>query len=356
MARHRGPLHLAGAPWRSLPPSGRAQPAAHHGDQHGGHPSPPGAPPPGSVHVAVTGTAMISGSPTRPAWPRPGRSSRATGTTPTRRSGEPGARPPNGSGGAVARDARHRACAGRPVRRRDPRLPGPVPREDGACVEMIGTMNRLLADWCRVGRIGRGDRCRGRRSGVDAHARRNPGSLRGWRRERRRPRARERRALPSRQPLLGCRSRPVRTGLRAERDRMGRAAPPTRLSRTRVRTAPPVSSLTSSESSRSASRMVPTVPDRGTTSRRLSSARKTGHQAATGRGVNPDHPGQLSSRRLVGPSRGTDLKPISLISDDGVAPESKFAAAGRPTFEAPHNPVVVGSNPTPLCQAVAGEV
>ena len=49
---------------------------------------------------------------------------------------------------------------------------------------------------------------RGRRAGVDAHARRDPGPVRGGRRRHRRPRARERRVLPPRQPVLGRRSRP----------------------------------------------------------------------------------------------------------------------------------------------------
>ena len=130
--RHGSPLRLAGGPRRGLPPSGRAQAAPRHGNQHGRHPPPAGALP--ARRAACTWGAAgrrCSGSPTRPAWPRPGRSSRATRTTETRPSGEPGAWPQRATVGAAARDARHRARAGRPARRAVG-LPRCGPRENGA--------------------------------------------------------------------------------------------------------------------------------------------------------------------------------------------------------------------------------
>ena len=110
-----------------------------------------------------------------------------------------------------------------------PASPDPDPARTGLYVEIIGDMNRVLADWCRAGRIGAATVAAvvvpvWMRT-LDEIA----GPVRGGRRRRRRPGARERRVLPPRQPVLGRRSRRVRARLRAERDRMGRAALPARL-------------------------------------------------------------------------------------------------------------------------------
>ena len=121
--RHRGPLRLGGGPQRGLPPRDRARPAPRHGDQPGGHSPPPGALPavgqrarrghgngdalgrrrgrPGLDGVCLSGV------------PRPHRRSRAASL----------ARGRGAAVGAAARDARHRARAGRPVHRRATRPP-----------------------------------------------------------------------------------------------------------------------------------------------------------------------------------------------------------------------------------------
>ena len=91
-----------------------------------------------------------------------------------------------------------------------PASPEPCPEQDGA---LRRDHRRHEPDARRLAPRGahrRGHRRRDRRAGVDAHARRDPRAVRGGRRSRRRPRARERRALPTRQPLLGRRSRRVR--------------------------------------------------------------------------------------------------------------------------------------------------
>ena len=112
-----------------------------------------------------------------------------------------------------------------------PASPAADPDRTGLYVELIGDMNRILAEWCR-GAHRRGHRRRGRGPGLDANAGGDPGPLRGGRRAIRRPRARERRALPAREPLLGRRSGHVRPRLRPERHRLGRA---TLLARVRPR-------------------------------------------------------------------------------------------------------------------------
>ena len=56
--------------------------------------------------------------------------------------------------GAAAGNARHGARAGRLVHRRDPSSPAPGPERTGLYVEIIGDMNRVLADWHGAGRIG----------------------------------------------------------------------------------------------------------------------------------------------------------------------------------------------------------
>ena len=110
-----------------------------------------------------------------------------------------------------------------------PASPAPCPERTGLYVEIIGDMNRVLADWRRAGRIGAATVAA---VVVPVWMRtldeiRAPFEAGGG--QRRRPRARERRALPSRQSVLARRSRRVRAGLRAERDRLGRAAPASRL-------------------------------------------------------------------------------------------------------------------------------
>ena len=96
-----------------------------------------------------------------------------------------------------------------------PASPAPCPDRTGLYVEIIGDMNLLLADWRRAGRIGAATVAAVVVPVWIAHTRRDPGALRGGRRALRRPRAREHRALPSRQSLLARRSRGVRAGLRA---------------------------------------------------------------------------------------------------------------------------------------------
>ena len=158
--------------------------------------------PPGTVHVAVSGTAMhwiaeaagfASTGSVFPGYPdhedeaerqRLGRRGRQAVET-------------------AARDARDRARSGRPVDRCAPGLPGSGPRPDRT---LRGDHRRHEPDPRRLvprGAHRRRHRRRGRRSGVDAHPRRDPGPVRGGRRALRGPRAREHRALPTRQPLLG---------------------------------------------------------------------------------------------------------------------------------------------------------
>ena len=130
--RHGGPLRLAGGPRRGMPPSARAQPAARHGDQHGGHPPPAGA-------LPAVGQRACRGHRDGDAL---GRRRDRPGLDRVRLSRLPG---PHGRGraaglargrgaavGAAARDARDGARAGWPVHRRAPGLPRSVPREDGA--------------------------------------------------------------------------------------------------------------------------------------------------------------------------------------------------------------------------------
>ena len=211
-----------------MPPSRRAPPTPRNSDKHGGHPAPASALPasgqrarrghrdgdaldrrrggPGFDRVGLSGL------------PGPSRRERAAGL----------ARVRGAAVGAAARDARDGARAGWSVHRRAPGVPRSVPRENGA---VRGDDRRHEPGARRlVPRRAhrRRDRRRGRRSRVDAHARRDPGPLRQERRARRGLGARERRALPSRQSLLGRRSCRLRAALRPERDRMGRAAPPPR--------------------------------------------------------------------------------------------------------------------------------
>ena len=86
-----------------------------------------------------------------------------------------------------------------------PASPAPCPDRTGVYVEIVGDMNRLLADWCRAGRIGadtvaavvvpaRARTLDELRAPFDAGGGRVAGL-----------RARERRALSSRQPLLARR-------------------------------------------------------------------------------------------------------------------------------------------------------
>ena len=125
---------------------------------------------------------------------------------------------------AADRDHCAGARAGWPVHRRAPGLARSGPRADGALRRADRRhepgARRLATRGAHRRRHRRGDR----RSGVDAHAGGDPGPLRGGRRTRRRPRARERRALPARQSLLGRRSGRLRAGVRAQRARLGRAA------------------------------------------------------------------------------------------------------------------------------------
>ena len=126
--RHGGPLRLAGGPRRGLPPSGRAQPAPRHGDQHGGHPPPAGALPAVGQrarrgHRDGDALGRRRGRPGLdrvglPGLPGPHRRGRAASL----------ARGRGAAVGAAARDARHGARAGRPVHRRAPGLARSVPR------------------------------------------------------------------------------------------------------------------------------------------------------------------------------------------------------------------------------------
>ena len=115
--------------------------------------------PPASRRAACTSRSpapRCTGSPTRPALPRPGRSSRAT--------------PDHTDEGerrawrvAAARQwerllemrAMELAPGGRLIAA-VPASPAPCPERTGPYVEIIGDMNRLLADWCRAGRISEG--------------------------------------------------------------------------------------------------------------------------------------------------------------------------------------------------------
>ena len=110
-----------------------------------------------------------------------------------------------------------------------PASPAPCPERTGLYVEIIGDMNRVLAEWRRAGKIGAATVAAvvvpvWMRTLDEIKAPFEAGG-----RARRRPRARERRALPSRQSLLARGSRRVRAGLRAERARLGRAAPASRV-------------------------------------------------------------------------------------------------------------------------------
>ena len=184
--------------------------------------------PPGSVHVAVTGTAMhwvadsgglASTGSVFPGYPdhldqAERRAWREEAARQWRR--------------LLENRAMELAPGGRFIAAL-PASPAPDPERSGLYVEIIGDMNRVLADWCRAGRIGAGTVAA---IVVPVWMRtleeiREPFEAR--RRARCRPRARERRALPPRQSLLARRSRRVRTGLRAERARLGRAAPASRV-------------------------------------------------------------------------------------------------------------------------------
>ena len=235
-------------------------PAPGHGDQPGGHPLHE-APclPPGTVHVAVSGTAMhwiaeaaglASTGSVFPGYPD------HTDEAERRAWGEAAAR----QWERLLEMRGHRARAGRPVDRRSPRLPAPGPERTGLYVEMIGDMNRILAEWCGAGRIGDATVAAAVVPVWMRHAGGDPGPVRGGRRALRRPRARERRALPSRQPLLGRRSGDVRARLRAERHRLGRAAPPTRVRARGRGPRPRAPRRVPRPSSRNASPLTRTVP------------------------------------------------------------------------------------------------
>ena len=129
--------------------------------------------PSGSVHVAVTGTAMH--------WVADAGGLASTGSVfpgyadHTRRSRAASlARRRGAAVGAAARDARQRARARRPVHRRAPGLPRSVPGKDGA---LRGDHRRHEPGARRLAprrAHRRRHRGRGRRSGVDADARRDP--------------------------------------------------------------------------------------------------------------------------------------------------------------------------------------
>ena len=165
--------------------------------------------PSGSVHVAVTGTAMH--------WIAGAAGLASTGSVFPGLPGPPGrgraaclARGRGAAVGAAARDARDGARAGWPVHRRAPGVPRSVPREDGAVRGDHRGHEPGARRLVPRGAHRRRDRRRGRRSRVDAHARRDPSPLRGERRARGGLTTRERRALPSRQSLLARRSRRLR--------------------------------------------------------------------------------------------------------------------------------------------------
>ena len=127
---HGVALHLAGGPRRRLPPSARADPPPPRSISLAGIPLEQ-APclPPGTVHVAVTGTAMhwvvdaaglASTGSVFPGYPdHVDEAERRAWRMAAARQWR-----------AAARDARHRTRAGRPVHRRAPGLPGSVPRQD----------------------------------------------------------------------------------------------------------------------------------------------------------------------------------------------------------------------------------
>ena len=110
-----------------------------------------------------------------------------------------------------------------------PASPAPCPERRGLYVELIGDMNRLLADWRRTGRIGAATVAA---VVVPVWMRtldeiRRPfeergGSVAGLELE-------SAELFRSGQSLLARRSRRLRAGLCAERDRMGQPAPPPRL-------------------------------------------------------------------------------------------------------------------------------
>ena len=110
-----------------------------------------------------------------------------------------------------------------------PASPAACPDRTGLYIEIVADMNLLLAEWNRAGRIGDATVAA---AVVPVWSRtldefRAPFTAGGG--SLRRPRAREHRAFPPRQPLLARRSRGVRAGLCQERDRMGRTASPARL-------------------------------------------------------------------------------------------------------------------------------
>ena len=106
--------------------------------------------PAGSVHVAVTGTAMH--------WIADSGALASTGSVfpgyPDHRDeGERASLAPGRSApmATAARDPRHGARAGRSVHRRAPGLAGSDPDRTGLYAELIGDMNWVLADWRRAG-------------------------------------------------------------------------------------------------------------------------------------------------------------------------------------------------------------
>ena len=185
--RHGRPLPLAGGPRRGLPPSGRARPTARHGDQHGRHPPPAGALP-AAGHRARRGDRdgdALDRRRGRPGLDRVG----LPGLPGPRRRGRAArlARGRCAPVGAPAGNARHRTRAGRPVHRRDPGLPRSVPGQDRRLRRDRRGHEPAARRLVPRGAHRRRHRRRGRRSGVGAHARQAPGSLRRGRRARRRP-------------------------------------------------------------------------------------------------------------------------------------------------------------------------
>ena len=274
--RARAPITPGRGPRRCLPPSARARPASHHGDQHGGHPPPAGALPAGG-HGAHRGHRDGDALDRRRG--RPG----------LERLGLPGLPGPRPRG----RAPRRRVAAARQWQRllemralelaaggrfiaAIPASPAPCPDRTGVYVEIVGDMNRLLADWCRAGRIGADTVAA---VVVPVWARtldeiRAPFEAGGGRV------ADLELETPSSSvstTLLARRSRRVRARLRAERERMGGPLL-LRPSHGRARHAAPVFSPTSSENSRSASRLPP-IATAGTTSRPSSSAEGGPHRA-----------------------------------------------------------------------------